>query len=443
MANILIIAGFDPSGGAGIAADLKVITLLGEVGLAVPTALTVQDSQRVYDIFPVPPEIISKNLDTLWNDFQIDAVKIGMIPSSEAISLISQKIRQYQPKILIFDPIIRAKDGSLLTEDVEAFKKGLFPLSTLITPNIDEAIAFTGEEIKNIDDMKKVAKKLYRLGPDAILITGGHLSPKAIDVLYDGGKFYTFEVLKREKRPVHGTGCIFSTAIATFLAKGKALVESIEKAKALAKRAIDFSLECRKGGLINNPYAYIANEIERYLVINELKEAFSLLKPESIERFVPEVSSQLVYALPYACSYQEVAGFPGRLTVIDGRIVAFSPPDFGASRHMANVVLKAMEFDLSYRSAINIKYEKDTVQKAKEMGYYVVEVKREQELPGLKEIEGYSLPFLTEKAISKAHLVPDIIYDLGDIGKEPMIRILGKTPKEVVRKLINLAKEVG
>ncbi len=440
MANILTIAGLDPSGGAGIAADLKVITLLGEVGLAVPTALTVQDSQRVYNVFPVSSEIISKELDALWIDFQIDVVKIGMIPSSEAISLVSQKIKQYHPKILVFDPIIRAKDGSLLTGDIESLKKELFPLSTLITPNIDEATVFTGKKIKNIDGMKKGAKKLYKLGPGAILITGGHLPDKAIDVLYDGHKFYTFEAPRKEKRPVHGTGCVFSTAIATFLAKGKGLVESIEKAKALVKRAIDFSLKCGRGNLITNPYAYIANETERYLVINELKEAFSLLQSEKIERFIPEVRSNLVYALPYACSYQEVAGFPGRLTMIDGRIVEFSPPDFGASRHMANVVLKAMEFDLSYRSAINIKYEKDTVQKAKKMGYYVMKVRRSEELPELKEIEGQSLPSLVEKAISKAHLVPDMIYDLGDIGKEPMIRILGKTPREVVRKLINLAK---
>jgi len=441
MANILTIAGFDPSGGAGVVADLKVITLLGEVGLAVPTALTVQDTQRVYNVSPVSSEIISKELDALWSDFQIDAVKIGMVYSSEAISLISQKMKQYRPNTLICDPIIRAKDGSLLTKDIELLKKGLFPLSTLITPNIDEAMVFTGEEIKNIDGMKKAAQKLYKSGPDAILITGGNLPDKAIDVFYDGHKFYTFEAIKKEKRPVHGTGCVFSAAIATFLAKGNGLVESIEKAKKFIKMAIDFSLRCGKGNLISNPYAYIANEIERYLVINELKEALSLLKSERIEKFIPEVSTQLVYALPCASNYQEVAGFPGRLTVIDGGIVAFSPPDFGASRHMANVVLKAMEFDPSYRSVINIKYKKDTVQKAKKLGYYVIEVEREEELPELKKIEGHSLPFLIEKAVSRAHLVPDMVYDLGDIGKEPMIRILGKTPKEVVRKLINLSKE--
>ena len=443
MANILTIAGLDPSGGAGIAADLKVITLLGEVGLTVPTALTVQDSQKVYNIFPVSPEIIGKQLDILWSDFQIDAIKIGMIYSSEAIFLISQKMRQYQPKILVCDPIIRAKDGSLLLRDIEALKREIFPLSTIITPNIDEASTIIGEKIEGVEDIKRVAKELYKLGPNAILITGGHLPDKAIDILYDGYKFYTFEATKRGERPVHGTGCLFSTAIATFLAKEKGLLESIEEAKKLTKMAIDFSLNCGKGNLIGNPYAYVANEAERYIVIKELKEAYHLLQSEGMGRFIPEVRSNLVYALPYATSHKEVAGFPGRLTVVGGRIVAFSLPDFGVSRHMASVVLKVMGFDPSYRSAMNIKYEEETIKAAKKLGYNVIEVKRGEELPRFKEIEGYSLPFLTERAISMTKLVPDIIYDLGDMGKEPMIRIIGRTPKEVVKKVINLQREVN
>jgi len=126
-----------------------------------------------------------------------------------------------------------------------------------------------------------------------------------------------------------------------------------------------------------------------------------------------------------------------------GRIVAFSLPDFGVSRHMASVVLKVMGFDPSYRSAMNIKYEEETIKAAKKLGYNVIEVKRGEELPRFKEIEGYSLPFLTERAISMTKLVPDMIYDLGDMGKEPMIRIIGRTPKEVVKKVINLQREVN
>jgi len=442
MANILIIAGFDPTGGAGLQADLKTVTLLGEVGLTIATALTVQNTQGVQVSRAVEGEILKQQLEALYADCEIDAVKVGMLPNEEIIEIVSLQLKRCPPASLVIDPVYRAKNKFYLNKDLSSLVNMLFPLATLITPNLDEVEAVLGIRPQNVAEMKEAAKKLKALGPRAVLVTGGDLV-RATDVLFDGKDFYIWEITKRQLKPVHGTGCVFSSAITAFLAKGYPLPEAVMRAKKVITMAIDAALQLGKGSLLSHLYAYVEHQLAYYDVLEALKEGLSILQAEPwITRLVPEVRANLVYALPYARNHDEVAGFPGRLTVVEDRLVACACPTFGVSHHMASVVLKTMEFNRDYRAAMNIKYKPEIVEKAQILGYKIREVSRATESEETKDIEGMSLPWLTEMAIRSSLDIPDLIYDKGDVGKEPMIRVLGRTPQEVAQKVIILAKEV-
>ncbi|CAD7774178.1 MAG: Bifunctional thiamine biosynthesis protein ThiDN [Candidatus Methanoperedenaceae archaeon GB50] len=441
MAIILVIAGFDPTGGAGLQADLKTITVLGEVGLTVATALTVQDTQGVEASYVVEKKIVKQQLDRLFSDFSIDAVKIGMLPNAEMVNFIGERFSQHHLPHIVIDPVIRAKKGFILNKATEALVK-LFPLAELITPNLDEIEVFLGKKPESLEEMKEAAKKLKNFGAKAILVKGGELKT-ATDVLFDGSDFYIWEVTKRQLKLVHGTGCVLSSAIATFLAKGLSLPDAVGKAKKFITLAIEGALSVGKGNLLSHPYAWVEQEIAKYEVISALKRALNRLQEAPyVSPFVPEVRSNLVYALPYAKTYDQVAAFSGRLSVVEGKVVACGPPEFGVSQHMASVVLKAMEFDREYRSAMNIKYRDDFIKKAEKLGYKIQEIVRKDEPSEIKSVEGLSLPWITERAIKQFGSLPDLVYDKGDIGKEAIIRVLGKHPEEVAQKVIKLAMEV-
>ncbi len=438
--NILIIAGFDPTGGAGLQADLKTVTLLGETGLTVATALTVQDTTGVKNWVAVDKSVLSAQLEALVEDIRIDAVKIGMIPDSETVEIIVQQLERIKPKCVVIDPVIKAKNAFVLTPAWEEISKRLFPLASLITPNREEAGVFWGKVPRDEAEMKEAAKELFNLGSKAVLITGGDLD-KPVDVLFDGQDFYFWKVEKKQTKPVHGTGCVYSSAITTFLAKGYSLTEAITQAKRFITLAVDGAIGVGKGSLLSNPCAHIKQQLARYEVIEALKGALKRLQAvKEVAKLIPEVRSNLVYALPYARDYQEVAGFPGRLTVVEDRVCACALPAFGVSRHMASVVLKAMEYDQNMRAAMNIKYLPVVIEKGQNLGYKIKEVSRTEEAPETKQIEGKTLPWLTEQAVRED--IPDLIYDKGDVGKEPMIRVLGKNPADVIDKVISLAKEV-
>jgi hydroxymethylpyrimidine/phosphomethylpyrimidine kinase len=442
MAIILIIAGFDPTGEAGLQADLKTVTILGETGLTIATALTAQNTQGVKKNYNIEKEVIKQQLDTLSSDFSIDAVKIGMLPNAKIANFLAEWFSYFPVPHIVVDPVVEAKNGFVLNEAREVLVKKIFPLAELVTPNLDEIKAILGEKPRNLEEMKDSAKKLKSMGPRAVLVKGGELK-LAIDVLYDGKDFYVWEVTKKQLKPVHGTGCILSSAIASFLTKGFCLFEAVQKAKEFITLAIEGTLALGKGSLICNPYAWLEQEVARYEVIEALKKALRLLeKSLYVSQFIPEVRSNLVYALPYARNHSDVAGFAGRLTVIDEQIFAFAPPIFGVSQHIASVVLKVMEFDRRYRSAINIKYRPDFIEKAKKIKYKIKQIRREEEDIETKAIEGMSLSWIVETAIRQFGGIPDMIYDKGDFGKEAMIRVLGRNPKEVVKKVISLAMEV-
>ena len=234
MPTALTIAGSDPTGGAGLQADLQVFATLGVHGTAVVSSLTVQDSLRVHDARHVPAATVAAQLQTLLADLGIDAAKTGMLATAETVNVVADALHSVADLPLVIDPVLVSTSGRELLEPagVEALRRRLLPRATLITPNIPEAEALTGLTIQSVDDMRRAGELLLAMGADAALIKGGHLAGAPIDVLVDGNETVELEGRRVElDAPAHGTGCALSSAIAALLARGEALRDAVGGAK--------------------------------------------------------------------------------------------------------------------------------------------------------------------------------------------------------------------
>ncbi len=257
MKTVLTIAGSDCSGGAGIQADIKTIAAHRLYAMSAITALTAQNTTGVYGIMEVTPEFLEKQLDCIFNDIRPDAVKIGMVSSEELIGVIARKLKQYEAKNIVVDPVMVATSGSRLLRDsaIDALKSELLPLGDVITPNVPEAEVLAGFLIACEEDMLRAAKKITEtLGVKAVLIKGGHafdkLGDKAdgrLDLLYANGDVHRITGPHIDNPNTHGTGCTLSSAIACELASGEAMVNAVKKAKAYVTGALAAMLDLGSG----------------------------------------------------------------------------------------------------------------------------------------------------------------------------------------------------
>lgn len=250
MYRALTIAGSDSCGGAGIQADIKSFSANGVYGMSVITAVTAQNTMGVFKVQDIKPEIIEAQIDAVFQDIRVDAVKIGMVSKIESIKAISNALKRVDNLCkVVLDPVMISKSGyNLLSPDAkETLVKELFPMAELITPNLPEAEEILGIEIENLNEMKEAAKKLINLGPKAVLVKGGHLKDDATDLLYDGREFTLFQQQRLNTKNTHGTGCTLSSAIAANVAKGMGLKEAVTLGKEYITGAIEHSFELGKG----------------------------------------------------------------------------------------------------------------------------------------------------------------------------------------------------
>ena len=249
MRTALSIAGSDCSGGAGIQADLKTMTMNGVYAMSVITALTAQNTTGVRSIQESTPDFLADQLDAIFEDIYPDAVKIGMVASSELIRVIADRLKFYQARNVVVDPVMVATSGSALMEDnaVQNLIEELLPLSTLVTPNIPEAEVLSGMTIENKDDMITAAKHIGDKYHCAVLLKGGHSINDANDLLYADDQLTWFEGKRIDNPNTHGTGCTLSSAIAANLAKGFALIESVQQAKTYISGALSAMLDLGQG----------------------------------------------------------------------------------------------------------------------------------------------------------------------------------------------------
>jgi len=247
--KVLSIAGSDCSGGAGIQADLKTIMYHKCYGMTVITALTSQNTLGVAGILETPLSFISEQLDSIFSDIYPDAVKIGMLANAKTVELISDYLLKAEATNIVVDPVMVSTSGSKLINDeaILLLKNKLFKIASIITPNIYEAEILSEIKIQTKDDMKKAAQIISKFCNGAVLIKGGHLKTTASDLLYEGKKCHWFDEELIDNKNTHGTGCTLSSAIASNLANGSNIIDSVKKAKTYITNAIKMKLDIGKG----------------------------------------------------------------------------------------------------------------------------------------------------------------------------------------------------
>ncbi len=254
--RVLVIAGSDSGGGAGIQADIKTLNSIGVFGMTAITSLTAQNSKGVFEIFDLSPSFVEKQIEVVVEDIGVDAIKIGMLSSKEIVEVVVEMIKKYKIKNVVLDPVMKSQTGyNLIKEEAKKLLiENLLPLSLIVTPNKFEAEEISGIKIKSIKEIKEAIFKVKEKGTEWILIKGGHFGGKyAMDYLSNGEKIYEIKTRRIETENTHGSGCTYASAIAGYIAKGFDVVNAVKKAKKFVYGAIKNSLKIGGGkGPVNH-----------------------------------------------------------------------------------------------------------------------------------------------------------------------------------------------
>ncbi|MGC9444459.1 MAG: bifunctional hydroxymethylpyrimidine kinase/phosphomethylpyrimidine kinase [Candidatus Methanospirareceae archaeon] len=433
--RVLTIAGSDSSGGAGIQADIKSFAALRVHGMSVITAITAQNSTGVHAVHEVPVEMVGAQLATITADegLRADYAKTGMLYSTTMIETVARALERSEIPFVL-DPVMKAGAGGALIEHtaLQALTTHLLPLCSVITPNVPEAEILSGLPIRTKDELKAAARAIHALGARAVIIKGGHLADelaagRAMDVLYDGAYTEISAPLVKTERIVHGAGCTFSAALAAELAKDKPLHEAAATAKGFVHDAI-VNGELVPGLLMVNQVKGLQTDADRYWTAENVRLAVGMLKATlGFERLIPEVGTNIGMAIDGATGEQDVAAVDGRIIrTADG--LRAGCVAFGASDHVARLILAMRAQESTYRSALNVACAPEIVETCHQLGMAVSSFERTQEPEDVKTMDwGVA-------EASKA-FIPEVIFDRGAVGKEPMIRIFGTTAVEVVEKV--------
>ena len=431
MRTALTIAGSDSGGGAGVQADLKSFAAVGVHGTSVLTCVTAQNTRSVDSIYPLPPDEIRSQLRAVLADFDVRAAKTGMLYSADIVRAVANGLGGTKFPLVV-DPVMVATVGASLerADFTAALTRHLLPRAALVTPNRYEAGRLAGRKVRTLADARSAAKAIARLGPRAVLVKGGHFRGDLIDLLFADGAFTEYRGFRYPK-DLHGSGCALSASIVGFLATGLDLEAAVERGR--QRVALGFLESYRAGrgvGIVNSHAA-----VDRFAVFRAVQEGADAAVRLIPLDWVPEVGINIGYALPAATSLEDVCALEGRLLRVRDRLEATGPPSFGASRHVARIILTAMRFDPRVRSAINLKYREKNLSRPKKIGFAVGTFQRGMQPEGTSTME-----WGTEQAIRRLGRVPDVIADRGGVGKEAMVRILGTEPKDVLRKVRKLVR---
>jgi len=434
---VMTIAGSDCSGGAGIEADIKTFAALGVHGTCVVTSVTSQNGSGLQSIHDLPASEISMQIESIFSHMDVTYAKSGMLHTQEAVKTVSDLVRKHDIPLVV-DPVMSAEAGGiLLNEDArETMIHDLIPTAKVITPNIHEAGALSGIDIRNKETAIEAATRIAELGVEAVIITGGDAIDPTTDrydlLLYDG-KFKTIfgEFIEEN---AHGTGCAYSAAICARLALGDNYYEAAIFAKKFVLDSIASGSRVGSIFMLNHTATPLEFS-DRYIVLEGVKSALKLaLEDERFHLLIPEVSCNVGMAINGAEDVTDVAAVDGRIHKVRGKAKAAGPVDFGASDHVSRIILTVTSFDLRMRSCMNIKYSEEILSACSGLEMSIASFDRGDEPAGAK-----SMDWGVSDAIARSgDVVSDIIYDLGDVGKEPMIRILGKSATEVVEKALKI-----
>jgi hydroxymethylpyrimidine/phosphomethylpyrimidine kinase len=421
--NVLSIGGSDPSSGAGIQSDIKTFENHGVYGFTVITAITSQNTKKISEILPIPDKTVRSQLKSILNDFQIDAIKIGMVYDSNTIKAIHSIVKKVKCPVVI-DPIIKSTTGTILLKKsaMNNFKKMIIPLATIITPNKKEAKILSGQ-----NSTLKAAKKIQEMGAKNVIITGSDETKNWIeDFVLEENRSYNLKG-KKIKIINHGSGCNYSASLTASLTMKKTIHDSALFAKEYVFQSIKNSKSLGKGiNITFKKQSDIHQELAHSVVV------FQNIK--NISNLIPECQTNFVFSKIKARKTSDVLGISGRLVRSGKEVIQAGNLIFGGSQHVATAVLEVSKKFPDIRSAINVKYETKLIDKARKKGLRVTSYDRSKESRISRKKENSSIAWGVSSCLQSDP--PDIIYHKGDTGKEPMIIIFGNDPSDVIKKIL-------
>ncbi|WP_338103028.1 bifunctional hydroxymethylpyrimidine kinase/phosphomethylpyrimidine kinase [Methanolapillus millepedarum] len=474
---VMTIAGSDSGGGAGIQADIKTFSTLGVHGTCVIVSVTSQNTTGVKAVFDLPVPAIESQMDAVCSDMTVSFAKTGMLSSADIVKAVAKKVAENKI-MLVVDPVMAAEAGGNLLQSsaVSWMKKSLLPISFAVTPNVSEAEVLSGIQIQTTEDAKNAAVEISKTGVKYVVVTGGHLD--ASDIIYES-ESGRFTILPGEfvSGGTHGTGCTFSAALVSYLARGYSFVEACKMTKKFVTDAISYSEKVGAGVPPVSPAGYSNLRRERAQVIENILFAYDLLKDSRMfPLLIPEVGTNIAMTVPdiyrntndenyYAAdSYPSPthpfvlkdsdafgtflstgAAFPGRIHKVHDKkgtswtVTSVGFPVFGSGVHLMRAVDAAQKFDPTIRACINLKYSPLILEAAQKIGYKDLFFKREDEPKNYVRKEEWG----SVSVISKnGGVVPDIIYDTGGVGKEAIIRIFGTDAVDAALKVIRICEKL-
>jgi len=450
----LAVAGSDPTSGAGIQADIRTFDRCGVHPFSVITAITYQTATEFYGYESLSDKL-DKQLEAVLGDYPIKFVKIGMIPDSKTIDILIEYIKRYELSV-VFDPVSVSSAGSRISsEGLELeIERDIFPLIKILTPNVNEAAYYSNLDLTNTtsDVIREAAEILLEkllinetsnnVEKAVVLKSAASTQDKIFDIALISKQMgeetkKKFKVYSKNKISfqgnVHGTGCVFSSAITAFLAKGSSIEEAITKAEGFFASKFQNLIELPDSGKIID--LTISNE--QIEVINQIKEIYTFISHSQISsKLIPEVRMNISCSLPNAMKHDEIAGIEGRITIINGYPQASGEIKFGVSDHTARLILSVKKFDSSINLVMNLKYISELIKPLHDKtDLEIVEIVREDQPINVKIKEFSTMEWLIKETVEKKGKIPDIIWDKGSVGKEPMIRLFGRNSKEIIEIL--------
>ncbi len=429
--NILSIAGSDPSSGSGIQGDVRTISAFGCHPLTAITAITCQNTSGFSGARAVPPEAIAGQLDSIFSDFEVAAIKIGMVLGVPAIRTIHEKVRGFAGPIIV-DPVVRSTTGGELLERgaITQYKKFIIPLGTIMTPNMHELQAVSGRRVRGRGDILPAVRVLRKMGASDIVVTGVSEGANILDCAFLGDVQHVL-CGRRIAGESRGGGCSYSAALAASLGRGDDTLASIRAAKKFAAESIMRPGRPGRGLAVagTRPDAGRAR----------LQGAIhSIISHSKMWRHIPECQTNFVFAGPGARTIRDVLGIDGRIVRRRGGVVLAGEIAPGGSAHVAAAVLEAGKKFPQVRSGINIRYDPATIRKMRDAGMSVGSYDRDAEPESARRREGASIPWGIRAAMRGATEPPDAIFHTGGHGKEPMIVVFGSDPEDVAEKILQM-----
>lgn len=438
---VLTVAGSDSGGGAGIQADLKTIEALGGFGTSVITSITAQNTQGVSSTHIVSEAEIKSQLTAVTSDFDVRAIKTGMLATADNIAIVNDAIGSHDTPLVV-DPVMVAATGDRLLEPAaEAAYEELIGNATVVTPNADEAQALTEIDITDTAAAIAAGEELLKTGVTAALVKGGHVPGDTVtDVLVQTDETVTFEHPRVDSEATHGSGCTLSSAIAVHLANNRSVTEAVEAAIEFLERAVRYPLAVGEGPGAVHHLVSVRNDAASNTVREAIEGIIDSCVSNAVRGLVPEVGMNIVGALPYAETTAEVAAVEGRITKKINGVTANRGVRYGASSHVARFLLTCREHDPSIQFAANCRWSPVIEDAIQSLPWETAMFDRETE--PAPDFEGSTMQWAADHVFQTSESTPVAITDEGGVGKEPMTRLLAPDKETLEDRITTLAAAI-